>query len=69
MVDAQKFPYKIVDSRLGMVDRMPYLPLTLSFNSQSLNTEGLIETAKLLAVIFYTLQLQRAVHRDFFKGR
>jgi len=25
MVDTQKFPYKIIDSSLGMVDRMPYL--------------------------------------------
>ena len=44
MVDAQRFPYKIIDSSLGMVDRMPYLPLTLSFNGQSLNTEGLLDT-------------------------
>ena len=33
MVDAQRFPYKIIDSSLGMVDRMPYLPLNLSCNS------------------------------------
>jgi hypothetical protein len=39
MADAQIFPYKIIDSSLGMVDRMPYLPLTLSLNGQSLNHE------------------------------
>ncbi|MBR8837736.1 MAG: hypothetical protein DSM106950_27955 [Stigonema ocellatum SAG 48.90 = DSM 106950] len=38
MVDTQKFPYKIIDSNLGMVDRMPYLPLTLSLDGQSLNS-------------------------------
>ncbi|MEA5626310.1 hypothetical protein [Nostoc sp. UHCC 0251] len=40
MVDTQKFPYKIIDSSLGMVDQMPYIPLRLSLNGQSLNTEG-----------------------------
>ncbi|BAY56517.1 hypothetical protein NIES2135_33510 [Leptolyngbya boryana NIES-2135] len=40
MVDAQKFPYKIIDTRLGMVDRMAYLPLILSLNNQALNVEG-----------------------------
>jgi hypothetical protein len=44
MIDAQRFPYKIIDSSLGMVDRMPYLPLTLSLNGQSLNAEGLLDT-------------------------
>jgi len=43
MVDAQKFSYKIIDSSLGMVDQMPYLPLTLSLNGQSLNAEGLLD--------------------------
>ena len=40
MVDAQNFPYKIIDSSLGMVDRMAYLPLTLSLNGQFLIAEG-----------------------------
>ncbi len=44
MVEPQKYPYKILDSNLGMVDRMPYLPLTLSLNRQSLTTEGLLDT-------------------------
>ncbi len=44
MVDAQRFPYKIIDSSLGMVDRMPHLPLTLGYNSHSLNVEGLLDT-------------------------
>jgi hypothetical protein len=48
MVDPQKFPYKIIDRSLGMVDsaeptlreRMPYLPLILGLDDRSLNTEG-----------------------------
>jgi len=32
MVNAQRFPYRIIDSNLGMVDRMPYLPLSLGFS-------------------------------------
>ncbi len=58
MVDAQRFPYKIIDSSLGMVDRMPYLPLTLSLNGQSLNTEGLLDTGASVNVLPYELGLQ-----------
>ena len=58
MVDAQRFPYTIIDSSLGMVDRMPYLPLTLSLSSQSLNAEGLLDTGASVNVLPYELGLQ-----------
>jgi hypothetical protein len=58
MVDTQRFPYKIIDSSLGMVDRMPYLPLMLSLNSKSLNTEGLLDTGASVNVLPYELGLQ-----------
>lgn len=58
MVDAQRFPYKIIDSSLGMVDRMPYLPLTLSLDGQALNTEGLLDTGASVNVLPYELGIQ-----------
>lgn len=58
MVDAQRVSYKIIDSRLGLVDRMPYLPLTLSLNGQSLNAEGLLDTGASVNVLPYKLGLQ-----------
>ena len=58
MVDAQRFPYKVIDSSLGMVDRMPYLPLTLSIDGQSLNTEGLLDTGASVNVLPYELGIQ-----------
>jgi hypothetical protein len=58
MVNAQRFPYKIIDSSLGMVDRMPYLPLTLSLNGQSLNVEGLLDTGASVNVLPYELGQQ-----------
>ncbi|MGB3651411.1 MAG: hypothetical protein WBA41_09400, partial [Rivularia sp. (in: cyanobacteria)] len=58
MVDAQKFPYKIIDSNLGMVDRMAYLPLTLSLNDRFLNAEGLLDTGASVNVLPYELGLQ-----------
>ncbi|MEH2209181.1 aspartyl protease family protein [Nostoc sp.] len=58
MVDTQKFPYKIIDSSLGMVDQMPYIPLTLSLNGQFLNTEGLLDTGASVNVLPYELGLQ-----------
>jgi hypothetical protein len=58
MVDPQKFPYKIIDSSLGMVDRMPYLPLMLSLGGRSVNTEGLLDTGASVNVLPYELGLQ-----------
>jgi hypothetical protein len=58
MVDAQRFTYKIIDSSPGMVDRMPYLPLTLNLDGQSLNTEGLLDTGASVNVLPYELGLQ-----------
>lgn len=58
MAEAQKFPYRIIDSSLGMVDRMPYLPLTLSLNDRFLNTEGLLDTGASVNVLPYELGLQ-----------
>jgi hypothetical protein len=58
MVDAQRFSYKIIDINLGMVDRMPYLPLTLSSNNKSLNVEGLLDTGASVNVLPYELGLQ-----------
>ncbi len=58
MVDAQKFPYKIIDGSLGMVDRMAYLPLVLSLNGQFLQTEGLLDTGASVNVFPYELGQQ-----------
>jgi hypothetical protein len=58
MVDTQRFPYKIIDSSLGLVDQMPYLPLVLSLNGQSLNTQGLLDTGASVNVLPYELGLQ-----------
>ncbi|NJL20655.1 MAG: hypothetical protein HC895_07280 [Leptolyngbyaceae cyanobacterium SM1_3_5] len=58
MVDAQKFPYRITNSSLGLADRMPYLPLMLSLNSRFLNAEGLLDTGASVNVLPYELGLQ-----------
>jgi len=58
MLDGQKFSYKIIDTSPGMVDRMPYLPVTLSLNGQSLNAEGLLDTGASVNVLPYELGLQ-----------
>lgn len=58
MIDAQRFSYKIIDSSLGLVDRMPYLPVTLSLNDRSLNAEGLLDTGASVNVLPYESGLQ-----------
>jgi len=61
MVEPQKFPYKIIDSSLGMVVRMPYLPLVLGLGGRSLNTEGLLDTGASVNVLPYELGLQQGL--------
>ena len=51
MLDGQEFPYKIIDTSSSMVDRMPYVPITLGLNGRSLNTEGLIDTGASVNVL------------------
>lgn len=58
MLDGQKFPYKIVDTSPGMVDRMPYVSITLGLNGRSLNAEGLLDTGASVNVLPYELGLQ-----------
>ena len=58
MVDAQRFPYKIIDSSLGMVDRMPHLPLTLGYHGYSLKVEGLLDTGASVNVLPYEIGKQ-----------
>lgn len=58
MDNAQTFSYKIIDSSLGMVDRMAYLPLTLSLNGQFLTAEGLLDTGASVNVLPYELGLE-----------
>ncbi|MGK7925874.1 MAG: aspartyl protease family protein [Spirulina sp.] len=55
MVESQRFSYKIIDRDLGMVDRMPYLPLTLNLNDRSSNVEGLLDTGASVNVLPYEL--------------
>ncbi|WP_204102839.1 MULTISPECIES: aspartyl protease family protein [Spirulina sp. CCY15215] len=55
MIDSQRFSYKIIDRNLGMVDRMPYLPLTLNLNDRSSNVEGLLDTGASVNVLPYEL--------------
>jgi hypothetical protein len=58
MIDAQTFPYKIIDRNLSIVDRMAYLPLKLSFNDRSLDAEGLLDTGASVNVLPYELSLR-----------
>lgn len=57
MANTQTFSYKIVDSSLGMVDRMPYLPLVLDLLGQPLSVEGLLDTGASVNVLPYELGL------------
>jgi hypothetical protein len=58
MVDGQNYPYKIIQSSLGLADRMPYMPLTLISATGTLSVEGLLDTGASVNVLPYAIGLQ-----------
>jgi len=44
MANKVRFAFTEVDSSLGALSALPYLPLTLTYQSQSLNVSGLLDT-------------------------
>jgi hypothetical protein len=58
MLNAQRFPYKIINQSLSIVDRMPYLPLKLKLEDRFLIAEGLLDTGASVNVLPFELGLQ-----------
>lgn len=58
MVERVKFPFTEVDPRLGALSTLPYLPLLLTYQNQSLNVSGLLDTGSSVNVLPYEMGLR-----------
>jgi hypothetical protein len=49
MANKVRFAFTEVDPSLGALSTLPYLPLTLTYQGQSLNVSGLLDTGSINA--------------------
>jgi hypothetical protein len=57
MVNKVRLTFTEVDSNLGSLSRLPYLPLTLTYQNQSLSVSGLLDTGSSVNVLPYEMGL------------
>jgi hypothetical protein len=57
MANKLRFTFTEVDPSLGALSMLPYLPLTLTYQSQSLNVSGLLDTGSSVNVLPYEMGL------------
>ena len=58
MVDRVKFAFTEVDANLGALSILPYLPLILTYQNQSLSVSGLLDTESSVNVLPYEIGLR-----------
>ena len=58
MVDRVKFAFTEVDANLGALSILPYLPLILTYQNQSLRISGLLDTGSSVNVLPYEIGLR-----------
>ncbi|MDX2239721.1 MAG: hypothetical protein NW224_03455 [Leptolyngbyaceae cyanobacterium bins.302] len=55
MVDKVRFAFTEVDPSLGVLSRLPYLPIVLTYQNQSVKTTGLLDTGSSVNVLPYEM--------------
>ncbi len=58
MVERVRFSFTEVDPSLGMLSTLPYLPLILIYQNQSLSVSGLLDTGSSVNVLPYEMGLR-----------
>ncbi|MEL6263886.1 MAG: retroviral-like aspartic protease [Cyanobacteria bacterium J06626_6] len=58
MLNSQRFPFVERVSGTGLFSKMPYLPITLSYGAQSIETTALLDTGASVNVLPYEVGLQ-----------
>ena len=58
MVDRVRFAFKEVDPSLGVLSTLPYLPILLTYQNQSLRVSGLLDTGSSVNVLPYEIGLR-----------
>jgi len=57
MVNKVRFAFTEVNPEFGALSTLPYLPLTLTYQKQSLNVSGLLDTGSSVNVLPYEMGL------------
>ncbi|MFM9266679.1 hypothetical protein [Tychonema sp. BBK16] len=58
MVDRVRFDFTEVDPSLGALSTLPYLPILLTYQNQSLRVSGLLDTGSSVNVLPYEIGLR-----------
>lgn len=58
MVDRVRFAFTEVDPSLGALSTLPYLPVVLTYQNQSLRVSGLLDTGSSVNVLPYEMGLR-----------
>ncbi|MDB9513474.1 hypothetical protein PN499_19960 [Kamptonema animale CS-326] len=58
MADKVRFRFTEVNSELGALSTMPYLPIILTYQNQSLRVSGLLDTGSSVNVLHYEIGLR-----------
>lgn len=58
MVDKVRFAFTEIDPNLGALSTLPYLPLILTYQNQSLSVSGLLDTGSSVNVLPYEIGLR-----------
>jgi hypothetical protein len=58
MVDKARFAFTEIDPNLGALSTLPYLPLILTYQNQSLSVSGLLDTGSSVNVLPYEMGLR-----------
>ncbi|MGL5034080.1 MAG: hypothetical protein ACRC6M_09805, partial [Microcystaceae cyanobacterium] len=61
MANKVRFAFTEVDRSLGALSTLPYLPLTLTYQSQSLSVSGLLDSGSSVNVLPYEMGLALGV--------
>jgi hypothetical protein len=58
MLEAKRFSFVRREDQYGVVDYVPYLPLTLIYRENAFEVSGLLDTGASVNVLLYNLVLQ-----------
>ena len=58
MIDRVRFAFTEVDPSLGALSTLPYLPIVLTYQNQSLRVSGLLDTGSSVNVLPYEIGLR-----------
>ena len=58
MHDSEQYPFTPADSTLGEASLRPYLPITLTYQGQSVTVSGLLDTGSMVNVLPYQVGVE-----------